>query len=90
MVRVDDDTLIEFPCRFPIKAMGRDECEFEAHVLQIISSHVDDITPEDVVVRPSRAGRFLSVTVTIDAKSQAHLDRVYRNLTASDRILYVL
>ena len=84
------ETLLEFPCRFPIKAMGRDESAFEAHVLQIISAHVDDIAPEDVVTRSSSAGKFLAVTVTIDAKNQEHLDRVYRNLTSSERILYVL
>ena len=84
------ETLLEFPCRFPIKAMGRDESEFEAHVLQIISAHVVDIAPEDVVTRSSSAGKFLAVTVTIDAKNQEHLDRVYRNLTSSERILYVL
>lgn len=84
------DSVIEFPCRFPIKAMGRDESEFQAHVLQIISSHVDDIAPEDVAVRSSSKGKFLAVTVTIEAKSQEHLDRVYRNLTSSERILYVL
>ncbi|MFW2405778.1 MAG: YbeD family protein [Gammaproteobacteria bacterium] len=44
----------------------------------------------DVAVRSSRKGKFLAVTVTIDAQSQEHLDRVYRNLTASERILYVL
>ena len=84
------ETLIEFPCRFPIKAMGRDEFEFEAHVLQIISAHVDDIDPNDVMVRSSSKGKFLAVTVTIDARSQEHLDRVYRNLTSSERVLYVL
>lgn len=84
------ESVIEFPCRFPIKAMGRDESEFEAHVLQIISSHVDDIAPEDIAVRSSSKGKFLAVTVTIEAKSQEHLDRVYRNLTSSERILYVL
>ena len=81
---------LEFPCRFPIKAMGLDEAEFEAHVLQIISAQVDDIGPDDVSIRPSSKGKFLAVTVTIVAQSQEHLDRVYRNLTASERILYVL
>jgi len=84
------ESLIEFPCRFPIKVMGRDESEFEPHVLQIISLHVDDIKPEDVAVRSSSKGRFLAVTVTVDAQSQEQLDRIYRNLTASERILYVL
>jgi len=84
------ESLIEFPCRFPIKVMGRDQSEFEAHVLQIISTHVDDITAGDVSIRPSRKGKFLCVTVTVDARSQAHLDRIYRSLTASEKILYVL
>jgi len=86
----DRESLIEFPCRFPIKAMGRNEVEFEAHVLQIISPHVHDITAEDISIRPSRNGRFLSVTVTVDARDRAHLDRIYRTLTASEKILYVL
>lgn len=84
------ESVIEFPCRFPIKVMGRDESEFEPHVLQIVSQHVDDIAPEDVSVRSSSKGKFLAVTVTIDAQSQEQLDRIYRNLTASERILYVL
>jgi len=84
------DSIIEFPCRFPIKIMGRDESGFRAHVLQIISPHVDDILPDDISMRSSRQGTFLSVTLTVDARSQAHLDRIYRTLTASERILYVL
>ncbi len=86
----DREKLIEFPCRFPIKVMGRDEIEFEAHVLQIISAHVDDISPDDIALRPSKNGNYLSVTVTVDTHSQEHLDRIYRTLTASERVLYVL
>jgi hypothetical protein len=84
------ESLIEFPCRFPIKVMGRDQSEFEAHVLQIISVHVDDITADNVAIRASKNGNFLSVTVTINARDQEHLDRIYRTLTASEQILYVL
>ena len=50
------ESLIEFPCRFPIKAMGLDESEFEAHVLQIISAHVDEGAP----AQERRAVRGLS------------------------------
>ena len=58
----DRESLIEFPCRFPIKAMGRDQSEFEAHVLQIISAHVNDIIADDVmeaiqVAHPGRGTR---------------------------------
>jgi len=86
----DGESLIEFPCRFPIKVMGRDQSEFQAHVLQIISAHIDDIAAADVSIRPSKNGNFLSVTVTIDAHSQEQLDRIYRTLSASDQVLYVL
>lgn len=86
----DKESLIDFPCRFPIKAMGRDQSEFEAHVLQIISPHVDDITAADVSIQASKNGNFLSVTVTVDARDQDHLDRIYRTLTASELVLYVL
>ena len=86
----EQDSLIEFPCRFPIKVMGLDESEFQSHVLQLISPHVDDITADDFATRSSSKGKFLSVTVTINAHSQEQLDRIYRTLTASDRVLYAL
>jgi hypothetical protein len=86
----DKEGLLEFPCRFPIKVMGRDDAEFQAHVLQIISAHVEDIAADDITSRSSSKGKFLAVTVTIDAQNQEHLDRIYRTLTASDRVLYVL
>ena len=86
----DQESLIDFPCRFPIKVMGRKETDFEAHVLQIISAHVDDIAADDIAIQASKNGTYLSVTVTVDTHSQDHLDRIYRTLTASDRVLYVL
>jgi uncharacterized protein len=86
----EKESLIDFPCRFPIKAMGRDQSEFEAHVLQIISPHVDDISADDISIQASKNGNFLSVTVTVDARDQDHLDRIYRTLTASKQVLYVL
>jgi hypothetical protein len=87
---VDGESLIAFPCRFPIKVMGRDQTEFEAHVLQIISPHVDDITAADVAIRASKNGNFISITVTVDANNQDQLDRIYQTLSASEQVLYVL
>jgi putative lipoic acid-binding regulatory protein len=86
----ESESLLEFPCQFPIKVMGRDQAGFEAHVLEIISAHVDDITPDNVVVRGSRNGNFLALTVTVQATSREQLDNVYRALTASKLILYVI
>lgn len=86
----DDDSLFEFPCRFPVKAMGKETEGFPAHVMELVVAAVGEIDHEDVVVKPSSKGRFLSVTVTFTAESRDQLDTVYRNLTGSDRILFVL
>ena len=85
-----DDALFDFPCAFPIKAMGRDEADFEAAVVEIVRRHVPDLGEGSVSTRPSRGGRFLSVTVTINATSRDQLDAIYSELTADARVLMAL
>jgi putative lipoic acid-binding regulatory protein len=86
----EQESLLEFPCRFPIKIMGKERADFQEHVVGLISSHVGDIAKTDVTVRLSRKGNFLALTVTISAESREQLDDVYRSLTASERVLFVL
>jgi putative lipoic acid-binding regulatory protein len=86
----DQDGLLEFPCRFPIKILGKERPDFQNHVVGLISSHVGEVATTDIVVRPSSKGNFLALTVTISADSREQLDNVYRSLTASKRVLFVL
>ena len=81
---------LKFPCSFPIKVMGKHEGDFEARVVAMISGQVGPITADNVRSRASSNGRFLSVTVTVTAESRAQLDNVYRALTASDDVLFVI
>ena len=39
----EEDTLFEFPCQFPIKAMGKNSPEFDSIVVGIVRQHVDDL-----------------------------------------------
>ena len=84
-----EDSPLTFPCRFPIKVMGKNTAGFEALVIQSIALHVGEL-PLDITRRPSRNGRFLSVTVTITAESREQLDDIYRSLTASGQVLFAL
>lgn len=84
------DSLIEFPCTFPIKVMGRADTEFALRVTEIVREHVPDLRDEDVRTAASRRGNFVSVTVTVTARSQAHLDRVYLALNADEQVLMTL
>lgn len=86
----EETSLLEFPCRFPIKAMGRASSEFENLVTGLVLSHADLFEGEAVTVNESGAGNFLSVTVTIEARSRAQLDRIYQDLTDCDQILMAL
>lgn len=85
-----NDSLLEFPCQFPIKIMGLAGQDFDALVLEIVRRHVTCLDDSAVRVRPSREGKYRALTVTIEAHSQAHLDAIYMELSAHERILMVL
>lgn len=76
------ETLIEFPCRFPIKVMGVRTDEFSQVVLDIALKHAPDVTAADLDMRVSKNGNYLSVTVTINAVSKNQLDNLYIELTS--------
>ena len=82
--------LIEFPCAFPIKAMGRSGGKFELVVSEIVLRHANLYEGEEVRARASGAGNFLSVTITILAESREQLDRIYHDLTACEQVLMAL
>jgi putative lipoic acid-binding regulatory protein len=85
----EEDTLLEFPCAFPIKAMGRSESGFEALALAIVRRHVPDFNTDCMKIVASKQGNYLSVTFTIEATSREQLDSVYRDLTACEELLMV-
>jgi putative lipoic acid-binding regulatory protein len=84
------ESLLEFPCRFPIKIMGRDKAEFEAHVVELISRHAEPVAAADIAVRTSSKGKFIALTITVAATSREQLDAIYRTLNASEQVLYLL
>ncbi len=86
----DADAALQFPCRFPIKAMGRAECDLIALVGDIAARHDPQFGNDSMRSKTSSAGRYVSVTITINATSRAQLDAIYRELTARDEILMVL
>ena len=82
--------LFEFPCQFPIKAMGKAEGKFDLLVIDLIRQYVDELSLDAVKMRPSKNGKYLSVTVTIEAKSQQQLDDIYQQLSDHPRVLMAL
>jgi putative lipoic acid-binding regulatory protein len=83
-------SLLEFPCRFPIKAMGRQSEEFETLITRIVLNHAELWRDEPVRSVPSKAGNFVSVTAVIEARSQEQLDAIYQDLTDCVQVLMAL
>lgn len=77
----------EFPCSYTIKAMGLDEPGFDTIVVQIIRRHCPDIKEGAIRMKPSRTGKYLSVSVVIKAQSRQQLDAIYDDLTGHDKVL---
>ncbi|MGI9292037.1 MAG: YbeD family protein [Gammaproteobacteria bacterium] len=86
---MDNESLIEFPSSFPIKALGRDEEKFRQLVIDLIAVHAEFDPDKDVRVQPSKKGNFISVTVTFTAENQIQLDTIYKSLHGHELVLMV-
>jgi len=86
----DEETLLEFPCEFSIKAMGLATPEFDAVVVEIVRQHAPDLSEGAARIRPSSGGKYLAVTVTINATSKKQLDTIYQALTDHKLVLMSL
>ena len=84
------DTLLKFPCQYPIKAMGKAGADFDVLVFEIVRKHTPDLADFAVQTRVSRSGRFISVTVVIEALSKDQLDNIYMDLTSNEHVLMAL
>jgi len=83
-------TLLEFPCTFPIKIMGRTRDGFAQAIAAIVCKHAPDFDPATLEMRSSSAGNYLSMTATINATSREQLDDLYRELVAHPMVAMVL
>ena len=81
---------IIFPCKYPIKVLGR-ACEaFQPTVMAIFHSHAEGFDVSGVVVKDSRKGTFQSITITIEAKSEAQLSLIHRELMDTGLVSMVI
>ena len=85
-----DESAIQFPCDFPIKAMGLASHDLEIIVFDIVSQHAPDTSKDAVKTRESSNGKYISITVTVNAQNQAQLDAIYQALTDHEHVMMAL
>ena len=84
------ESLLAFPCDFPIKVMGESEHGFAQAVTDIVLRHAPDFDPATTEMRRSRLGTYISLTVTIQARSREQLDALYQELCDHPMVKMVL
>ena len=85
-----DPPKITFPCEYPIKVLGRAVDAFEPTVMTIFRQRAPGFAEELVVVKPSRNGTFHSITVTIEAQSEAQLRQIHEDLMGTGLVSMVI
>jgi putative lipoic acid-binding regulatory protein len=86
----ENESLIEYPSAFPIKVMGKRVDGFAQEMTAVILVNAPDFDPVNIEMRTSAGGKYISLTCTINAQSQAQLDAIYRSLTSHPLVSIVL
>ncbi len=90
MADTEKDTLLEFPCEFPLKVMGATQEGFAEEILRVVTIHVPDFDATRMEMRASSGGNYISLTCTVTATSKEQLDNLYRALTSHPMVKVVL
>ena len=90
MAENEKDTLLEFPCEFPLKIMGATQEGFAEEVVRVVRLYAPDFDASRMEMRASSGGNYLSLTCTVHATSKEQLDNLYRALTGHPMVKVVL
>lgn len=85
-----EQSLIEYPCDFPIKVMGAHVEGYVEAMVHVARAFDPGFDASKVEQRPSKAGNYLGVTLTVRVTSREQLDELYRTLTTHPMVKIVL
>ncbi len=85
-----EESLIEYPCDFPIKVMGKAHPDFTQVLTEVVLHHDPGFDPATVEMRASKGGNYISLTFTVRATSREQLDELYRSLHGHPMVSIVL
>ncbi|CAG0931054.1 MAG: hypothetical protein EFKGCFLK_00299 [Rhodocyclaceae bacterium] len=87
---MSDESLLRFPCDFPVKVMGQRRDGFAQAVLEVVLRHAPDFDAATMQMRPSAKGNYIGLTCTVRAVSREQLDALYRELSGHPLVKVVL
>ena len=84
------ETLIDFPCDFPIKVMGPKADGYVEAMSFVVRQFDPEWTADRLETRESTGGKYLGLTFTVRATSREQLDELYRTLSSHPMVKVVL
>jgi putative lipoic acid-binding regulatory protein len=85
-----EDSLIDYPCDFPIKIFGQSQQGFVQAVIEVVSHHDPDFQAGTIEMKSSSKARYVSLTCTVRATSREQLDALYQELCDHPMVVMVL
>jgi len=85
-----EQSLIEYPCQFPIKVMGVNVDGYLAAMIHVATAFDPAFDISTIEQRPSKAGNYLGLTLSVHVTSREQLDELYRTLTTHPMVKVVL
>ncbi len=87
---MNKESLIEYPCDFPIKVFGQSQQGFAQAVMEVVLRHDPGFKPASIEMKSSKNARYISLTCTVRATSREQLDAVYKDLCDHPMVVMVL
>ena len=89
MTELNED-VFKFPCDYPIKVFGLNQPDLINTVSTIVESHVGKLHSNQISLKNSSKGKYVSVTIRIIATSRKQLDSINEELQDCPLVSYLL
>ncbi|MDP3704289.1 MAG: DUF493 domain-containing protein [Legionellaceae bacterium] len=86
----ENKSLMQFPCDFPLKIIGKNSDQFLNEICEIIRNYFPIDAETAIQHNMSQQGNYMAITATVRAHDQATLDAMYQELTKHPDIKMVL
>lgn len=86
----NNETLMEFPCAFPLKVFVKPANDVDQQILTLLEPHIGKLPLSAVQRKVSRTGKFISLTVNFTATSKPQVDAVFAALSNSDLVVMAM
>jgi hypothetical protein len=82
--------VFKFPCDYPIKVFGLNQPDLINTISTIVESHVGKLHSNQISLKNSSKGKYVSVTIRIIATSRKQLDSINEDLQDCPLVSYLL